>query len=418
LGKVEETMTAAIDETIGLLEDEGGVARACEVVEGWAKAGQWQDLVALAEQLEKRCEPTDKRRRSWFETVADHVEDQLAISGGDAAVDALLALSCTERARSVEMPRSKEQRVRAFASRLGYGQSAQVFLAALDRAASRIEHHELFACWMHEVVLRGTSLAGEASAVRFREEVLARTGHPLAGLPLALRTTEREAPSYMPLYGDKGLGRAMETLASGPMSVRTIPPPADGAVVRATRVDDPAAIERMTAAVRPWSDGKSGKVEAKVFTLEPRVSASAVGSWLLRALPLESTTATARLNVSRTGPEGIFGPLFSAASNGGAYSSGLGGAYGRLAAWTSLGALVGAPVLGHVQPGAPVLGGVLPSASTSASIEAIDALAGSSACLTFRAPGPWFHDVAWDLGVLVLRSDGRTVAVLAATDTE
>jgi hypothetical protein len=168
--------------------------------------------------------------------------------------------------------------------------------------------------------------------------------------------------------------------------------------VRATRVDDASVIERMTAAVRPWAEGKSGKVEAKVFTLDPKVSASAVGSWLLRALPLESTTATARLDVSRTGPEGIFGPLFSAASNGGAYSSGLGGAYGRLAAWTSLAALVGAPA--------------------AASVDAVDELAVSSTFLTFRAPGPWFHDVAWDFGALVLRSDGRTVGVLAATDNE
>jgi hypothetical protein len=202
----------------------------------------------------------------------------------------------------------------------------------------------------------------------------------------------------MPLYGDKGLGRAIEQLTSGPMSARTVPPPADGSAVRATPVEDAGTIERLHAAVRPWSEGKSGKVEAKVFALAPSVEMHSLGSWLLRALPLDSTAATARLDVSRTGPEGVFGPLFSAASNGGAYSSGLGGAYGRLAAWTSLGALVGAPA--------------------KVDVDAIDALAIRSAFLTFRAPGPWFHDVAWDLGALALRPDGRTAAILAATDTE
>jgi len=246
------------------------------------------------------------------------------------------------------------------------------------------------------VVLRGTSLAEDPRAKRF-VDVLRKAGHPLAVMPLALSTTEREVPSYMPLYGDKGLGRAIETLASGPMSARTIPPPADGSVVRATRVDDPEIALRMSAAVRPWGEGKSGKIEAKVFSLSPAVDRNSVGSWLLRALPLEATTATARLDCTRTGPEGVFGPLFSAASNGGAYSSGLGGAYGRLAAWTSLGALVGL---------------------SSSDPAAIDAIAAKATFLGFRAPGPWFYDVAWDLGALALRPDGKTVAVLAATDTE
>ncbi|MCW5836490.1 MAG: hypothetical protein KIS78_29090, partial [Labilithrix sp.] len=358
-------MTSAIDETVGFLKDEPGVARACEVVEAWAKAGRAEELVLLAEALESRADPADPETRGRFEAVADHVEDQLALTAGDAAIDALLALSLMVRERSVEVPRPRALRLRAFASRLGYGHTAEAFLGALKRAGARAEHQELFACWMHEVVLRGTSLADDARARRFAER-LAESGHPLAGLPLALRATEREAPSYMPLYGDKGLGRAIDALTSGPLSARTVPPPADGAAVRATRVVDAAVEERMTSAVRPWAEGKSGKVEAKVFALEPQVSSSAVGSWLLRALPLESTTATARLEVARTGPEGVFGPLFSAASNGGAYSSGLGGAHGRLAVWASLAALVGAP--------------------DGAAVDAVDALSTHAAFLTFRAP--------------------------------
>jgi len=395
MGKTGEAATPA--EAIALLVDDAGATRACEIVEGWAKAGRWDDLLALGTALETSCDPADAARRGRFEIVADHVEDQLALGTTDAAVDALLALALRPRERSVAVPRPQSLRLQAFASRLGYGQTAETFLAALERAKDRPEHRELFACWMHEIVLRGTSLEAEPRAKRLQES-LASAGHPLGGLPLALRATEREAPSYMPLYGEKGLGRAIDALTSGPMSVRTIPPPADGASVRATRADDAALAPRMLAAVRPWTEGKNGKAEAKVFSLEPSVAGGALGSWLLRALPLESTGATVRLDVSRTGAEGVFGPLFSAASNGGAYSSGNGGAYGRLAAWTSLGALVGAP--------------------EGAAVDAIDALASSSAFLTFRAPGPWFHDVAWDLGVLALRPDGRSVAVLAATDNE
>jgi hypothetical protein len=391
-------MADTVDGAIEILEREG-ITQACEVVEGWAKEGRWQDLVALAGALEERC-PVDtahQKKRARFEAVADHIEDQLALIPATEAVDALLALSLRDRERSVVVPRTRSMRVAAFASRLGYGQTPDALLAALDRAGERPEHQELFACWIHEVVLRGRSFVGEPRAERFCE-LLAKSNHPLAVLPLELRNTEREAPSYMPLYGEKGLGRAIDTLASGAVSIRTIPPPADGAAVRVTELTEPSVTERMCTAVRPWTEGRSGRVEAKLFSVEPAVAVSALGSWLVRALRLESTDGVARLDCSRMQADGVFGLLFSAASNGGAYSPGLGGAYGRLAAWTSLGALVGAP--------------------EGAGIEAIDVAAANSAFLSFRAPGPWFHDVAWDLGVLVLRADGRTVAVLAATDNE
>jgi hypothetical protein len=93
--------------------------------------------------------------------------------------------------------------------------------------------------------------------------------------------------------------------------------------------------------------------------------------------------------------------LFAAAANGGAYSSGLGGAYGRLAAWTSLGALIDAPA--------------------TAKPAEIDAAAPSAQFLVFGAAssaGGWWHDIAWDIGLLAVRSGGASVAVLAATDTD
>jgi hypothetical protein len=55
-------------------------------------------------------------------------------------------------------------------------------------------------------------------------------------------------------------------------------------------------------------------------------------------------TAVSGLRAERAAADAVWGALFAAAANGGAYSAGLGGAYGRLAAWTSLGGLVGAPV--------------------------------------------------------------------------
>jgi hypothetical protein len=385
----------SIEQTIELLTGvaKGEASAVCEEVEAWAKAGRVADLVALAAALETACPVAGApERRSAFETAADHVEDQLALLPEAAAIDALVGLSLIPRVQSVTVPRDRSIRVRSFASRLGFGQPHHAFLAALDRLGGRAEHEELLACWMHEIILRGASLESEERAVRFAAQLRAAK-HPLGDLPLALRPAEREAPSYMPLYGDKGLGRAIERLTSGAMSVRTLPPPADGAAVRATLRADEDAFRRMKAAVAPWS-----KTEAKIFDLAPPILPENVGSWLLRALPLEATSGVARLDCTRSGPEGAFGPLFSAASNGGAYSAGLGGAYGRRAAWTSLGGLVGAPA--------------------DATIAAVEPVAQAATFLGFRAPGPWFFDVAWDLGLLVLRPDGRSVAVLASTDSD
>src|SRR5262249_27282023 len=154
---------------------------------------------------------------------------------------------------------------------------------------------------------------------RFHER-LAKEGHALAALPLALDSVERQAPSYMPLYGDKGLGSAIESLASGAISARTVPPPADGGAASVRPIDDAAVLERMKVAVRPWAVGSKGRVEAKLFAVDPPVDETALGSWLLRALPLEAAKGAPRLDVLRATADGVFGALFSAASNGGAYS--------------------------------------------------------------------------------------------------
>lgn len=387
-------MNTEIDAIIDSLSAEDGVTRGCQTAEAWAQAGRVGDLLSLATALEERC---DARQVALFESVADHVEDQVALARGDAAVDAVLALSLGDRTKTVRMPRPRDMRLRAFASRLGYGQEPSAFLSALDRAGEKAEHQEILACWMHEIVLRGANLAGDARAKRFHAR-LAEAKHPLGSMPLELLSVEREAPSYMPLYGEKGLGRAIATLERGPMSAKTVPPPADGSTVRVTRIDDAKTTDLLATAVRPWSDASNGKIEAKLFALEPAIDGGALGRWLLRVLPLDSTAGVARLVVERAPADAVFGALFSAASNGGAYSAGLGGAYGRRAAWTSLGALVGE--------------------GAGAAVAAIDAASSKCAFLTFRAPGPWFHDVAWDFGAVALRPDGRSVAVLAATDKD
>jgi hypothetical protein len=367
------------------------------LVREWAGEGRVAELADLRRALDAALEAADGD--AWaYETVADEIEEQLALAPGRDRVTALLDLSATTRARSVKVPQPRETRLRALASRLGFGQNTETLLAMLALPLPLPEHEELLACWLHEAVLRGASVVDEPRAVAFQAE-LARKGHPLGAMPLELLESEREAPSYMPMYGDSALHRAVERLERGPLSGPTMPPPSDHVSTRPTRVPAVEIERRLEVAFEPWVRHSNGKVEAKVFALSPAVSAGTLGKWLLRALPLDCLEDAKRVVCDRVTPAAVFGALFAASANGGAYSSGSGGAYGRRGAWTSMGALIDAP--------------------PAASVEEIEALARSSAFLLFSAPeSSWFHDVAWDVGALALRPGGATVAVVAGTDTD
>lgn len=378
------------------LERSEDVNQAYATVDRWNREGRTGDLLDLAAAIEAGCKAEGPARVS-YEVVADHVEEVLALTAGSDHIDALFTLLSKERVKSVQRPRSIELRARSFASRLGHGQTKDALVSAITRAGQKSEHTEILACWMHETVLRGTSLDREEAAIHFHA-ALAEKNHPLAHLPLTLLGAESEAPTYMPMYGANAISTAVQRLESGPSSTRTMPPPGDQKAPTATVVPDPALEKRLLEAVAPWMSGSNGNAEAKVFALEPSIGSSAPGKWLLRALPLACLEGAAALRAERTGPEAVWGALFAAAANGGAYSSGLGGAYGRRAAWTSLAALV--------------------DERPDAAPANVDARASACSFVMFGAAGGWWHDVAWDIGAIAVREDGASVAVLAATDTD
>lgn len=398
-------MATEIDGIVSSLWGAKDVTQAYATVDRWNREGRTRDLLDLSAAIEKGSTGQGAERFP-YEAVADHVEEVLALTPGADHVDALFELLARERVRSVQRPRSRDLRVRAVASRLGYGQTKDALLAALRRAGEKKEHEEILACWMHETVLRGTSLDREEPAIALHER-LAKGGHVLGGMPLTLLASELEAPTYMPMYGANAISNAVQRLEQGPTSNRTMPPPNDDEPPRVTRVEDAEVEARLREAVGPWTNGSNGVAEAKVWELASPIT-TPPGRWLLRALPLECLSGesarspasgmSSGLHAERVGPESVWGALFAAASNGGAYSSGLGAAYGRRAAWVSLGALVDGPA--------------------SASPIQIDERARSASFLLFRAEGGWFNDIAWDIGALAVRPGGKTVAVLAATDTD
>src|SRR5262249_25412479 len=153
---------------------------------------------------------------------------------------------------------------------------------------------------------------------------------------------------------------------------------------------------RAGAAVRNWQAESNGRIEAGVFRASRPVEEDDLFVELVRSLGLEClaglTTEGGR--GSRVRPPPAMTLLFAAAANGGAYNRGLGGAYGRMAAWESLGALAGAA------PGVPA--------------EDVAVLAEQCLWLTFLADSDWFYNVAWDLGLVAIRPDRETLSVLAA----
>jgi hypothetical protein len=396
--------------SLGQLERADDVNQAYASVDRWNREGRTADLVALAAGIERACDVTGAAKLP-YEAVADHVEEVLALTAGADHIDALFSLLAMPRVRSVQRARPEEMRVRAFASRLAHGQTKDALVATITRlgtgsgagSGSKAENTELLACWMHETVLRGTALDRETAAVTFHEGLAAKN-HPLGALPLRLLDAEGEAPTYMPMYGSNAISKAVARLESGPTSMRTIPPPGHHVAPSAKRHEDAALEARLREATTPWTTGSKGKAEAKVFQLEPALGMTSPGRWLLRALPLDCLEGVGpsadALRAERSGADGVWGALFAAAANGGAYSSGLGGAYGRRAAWISLAALVDAPA--------------------DATPQQIDARAASSSFLMFGASGGggFWNDVAWDIGALAVRPGGATVAVLAATDTD
>ncbi|MBU2664656.1 hypothetical protein KOI35_14225 [Actinoplanes bogorensis] len=330
-----------------------GIARLDDVTGVWAVADQGDaDFVADLGLALWHVHGSDPSPPWQYRSVFDRVLRLLTLTPGpiDPAV----------RLLSVTIDR---RQARYVASLLASAHSA-ASLQAFD------DMPELWACLRQELVLRGQPVWPVDGS------------HPLDWLPSTLRPIEGQP--RLPRYGINGMSGALPSASVRPMA-GTAALPGWHETTTGSRID---------AAVRNWAEHSNGRIEARTFAFDDDLTAEAVGA-ALAGVGLKSVRETGS-GWGLTSAADAWTQLFMAASAGGAYGGAQFGAYGRLLAWQSLGALAGA----------------------DDDVTSIEALAGGCEWFWFAGASDWFEQVAWDIGLAAVSPGRRRLAVLAATDTD
>ena len=369
----------------------------------WAEAGEVETLLALAAELTGTAGGANIQevmRRS----ILDAVERILALTPTLACAEAALSVSLMRAKRGWPSARGRQDMASLFAQ----AQTPETLDALFERYGKDARHREMLARLTQEMVLRAVAASGATSA--FWEGEVMASHHPLAWLPLTLLAEERSLPRYLPRNGPQGKSwatpSAQETAPEPKLSLEhglfTAAETSPSAVRASWVVEDlhEGDVMRLRSAVANWEQESNGMIEARVLRADAAVAAGALTPAAVLSLPMECLAGASEADLWFVfySVADALASLFAAACNGGAYNSGHGGAYGRLMVWRSAGALVGA--------------------DEGASIGSVAALAGRCAWFSFSAKSAWFYEVAWDLGLMALRPDGRALAMLAATDTD
>ncbi|MGW0221568.1 DUF6183 family protein [Streptomyces tendae] len=323
--------------------------------------------------------------RIWqYRSVFDYLLRLLATTPGSGNVAQALRLVSSTEAADGKLDRYA-------ASLLASSQPAEELAVAFTGHATE----EVRACLVHELVLRGVDvteapgIAGWATSSHWRL-------HPLGWLPLAL--SELEGRPDLPSYGAHGGSHSMPY---GPPVNREVPRDDRAPVPPVEETTTEAVAKTTGVAVTNWAEESNGRIEARVFDLGAPLEAESVPRMLM-ALGLKclegAGTKKAALTVATCPPEHPWRVLFAAASTGGAYNSGVRGAYGRLAAWQSVAGLSGA--------------------EQGCGAEEVEAVVRACAWYAFGAGTKWFERVAWDIGLVAVSAERRRLSMLAATDTD
>jgi hypothetical protein len=348
----------------------------------------------------------------WLAALADRLRIETAPAFALVRNDALFALALVRRPEALdaffsraaspppwERPRDRSGRVwpRQMASLLGYGQRIEMLERAVVERGADPALREILCGWVQESVSRGEPVQQSAVLRRYWAE---RTldHHPLTELPLALLDIEAGAIEASP-HSEDTLGNwyhfAHHLSSALHGEVETLP---DAAVTHELTLLDEARA-RAAGAFADSTLYPNGKWEARAFSLHERDIHE--GPRSVRSLPLACLEGAQPSDVRENivSEQTAFGALWSLFTQGGAYSEGDSAAYARLYAWRTLGALCNVPVAGP--------------------LALVRDRAARAWFTTFGAESStWFYHVCIDVGLTCVRPEGRSMIVLAATDSD
>jgi uncharacterized protein (TIGR02996 family) len=353
------------------------------------RARRLECLTTLVYLLERCCEHSAKtpypQLPNW---MPDDLDRLLARTPGRTFVRSILSV--------LRIWPHNAAATRKVASQLAGCQPQDVLLAALEQHGNEQVFFELWACTLQELVLRGAHLEGLSVVERFLKKLRGQN-HPLGTLPLCLVEAEQGLSSFLPQY----TSTSPQPTLFGPSQVppgSPLPLPSARPLPVVSETSDPAATAAIHAAVQSWGGESQGRDEVRIFQAGSPLASHDVTVSLLQEMRLDCLAGAGDIRAKQTSLREVISLLFRAAANGGTDTRGLQGAHGRLAMWQSIAGLAGA------RPGED--------------IDTVARLAERCMWVYFDAASSWFHQLGWDLGVMALRPDGMSLAVLAASDED
>jgi predicted outer membrane repeat protein len=163
-------------------------------------------------------------------------------------------------------------------------------------------------------------------------------------------------------------------------------------------IKDDDMLLRICRTVEHWARGTDQRHEARIFSFDIPLAAESVTPPLIQSLGLDCLQNATNVELRPATPNHIVEVLFFLAFAGGFTSLTIGLSERRIRTWQSLSGLVGA--------------------SKECSVEEIERLCMDSLWFEFRAFSDWYNNDFWDVGILVVRPDRHSIAILTATFTD
>jgi len=352
-----------------------------EVAE-FVKTAEVKDVIALAQVLfdEKETNPRG------YELSFKRILNNLLMSQG--------RLTPTDLLTAINLMLHGDMSIPEMVGRLAASQPPDL-LNGLARLLGE-DQLEFAAQLVQALVIEGMDISIHSDLGGLSSRII-QSKHPLNILPLSLFPFEQEIPYYTAQYGPSGHQSLMPF--NYPAEEKYPIAPGNTTGFASEETTTPEIQQQLQVVFQEWCDKSNGKVEARQFRFQSPVDVSKLPQ-LLASLDVAcwQSGSEGPVSVGQVSPGRIINVLFASAANGGAYSKGLGNAYGRLAVWRSITGLVGA--------------------SEPTSIVTLhDAM---QECLWFEITQNswWFNDVAWDVGILTLNKTRQLLTILAATDAD